>query len=249
LRNIKLTIEYDGTDFCGWQIQTKNKKKDSIQKIIREALKTILKEEVRLIGSGRTDSGVHAKGQVANFKTNSNISIKGLHKSLNGILPNKIRIKEVREVPMDFNARFDATAKLYRYTILNRKFSSPFYDKFVYFVPHKLDIKAMKMAAGFFLGRHNFSNYCAQDKIKKGSKIRDIKRLLIKKTDGLINIDIEANGFLHNMARRIAGAFVQVGLKKIAPCDIKKSLKDKENLSIKYTAPSKGLCLMKVDYS
>lgn len=249
MRNIKLIIEYDGTDFCGWQVQTKNKDKESIQKVIQGALKIILKETVKLTGSGRTDSGVHARGQVANFKTGSDISLKKLQASLNGILPRQIRIKKAANVPLDFNARFDATSKLYRYTILNNTCGSPFYERFAYFIPRALDLKKMKIASGYFLGRHNFNNFCVKDKTKEGSKVRNIKKISIRKTGELINIDVAANGFLHNMVRRIAGVLIQAGLKKMSPYDVKKSLHTKGNLPVKWTAPSLGLCLMKVDYS
>lgn len=249
MRNIKLIIEYDGTDFCGWQVQTKNKDKKSIQSVIQGALKIILKENTGLTGSGRTDSGVHARGQVANFKTNSDIPLKKLQRSLNGILPRQIRIKKAANAPLDFNARFRATSKLYRYTILNNNYGSPFYERFAYFVHQPLDIGKMKIAAGYFLGRHNFTNFCVRDKAKKGSRVRNIKKLSIRKTGELINIDVEASGFLHNMARRIAGAILLAGLGKISPETIKKCMGNHKLSPKKHTAPALGLCLMKVNYS
>ncbi len=250
MRNIKLIIEYDGTDFCGWQIQTKNRNKDSIQEAIQKALKIILKETVILTGSGRTDSGVHAKGQVANFKTHSDIPMEKLHKSLNGILPQQIRIKRIERAPISFNARFDASSKLYRYTILNSDVGSPFCGRFAFFMPNRLDMDAMRNAAGYFIGRHSFSAFYAKDKKRNASSvIRTIKKVSIKKDGELINIDVEANGFLHNMARRMAGAILLAGLGKISPNDIKKSLDNHKLSPKKYTAPSLGLCLMKVNYS
>ncbi len=249
MRNIKLIIEYDGTDFCGWQVQTRNKDKESIQSVIQDALKIILKESVRLTGSGRTDSGVHAKGQAANFKTKSCLPLRKLHKSLNGILPGQIRILKVENVPLNFNSRFDASSKTYRYTILNRRVSSPFCERFSYFVPQALNLNAMKKTSGFFIGNRNFKAFHTREKTKRYSSVRRIDRLAVTKNGDFVYIDIKASGFLHNMARRIAGALIQVGSGKISPEAIKKSLTKGCDLPLKYNAPSKGLCLIRVKYA
>ncbi len=249
MRNIKLTIEYDGTDYCGWQIQTKNRKTRSIQEIIQRGLTTILKEDIKVTGSGRTDSGVHAKGQVANFKTSSKMPLEKLHRSINGILPGQIRIKRISSAPEDFNARFDTSSKVYRYTIINGLCTSAFFDRFAYFVPHKLDVNEMRKASKAFLGKHNFSAFRLLDKFKSRSDIKEIKDIKIKKDKDLLYVDIEADGFLHNMARRIVGSLIQIGLGKITNNDIILALNKKAKMRKvhrAYTAPGKGLCLMEV---
>ncbi|MFH1779200.1 MAG: tRNA pseudouridine(38-40) synthase TruA [Candidatus Omnitrophota bacterium] len=244
MRNIKLIIEYDGTNYAGWQIQ-KNAK--SIQGTLESALKRIIGEKVRLVSCGRTDSGVHAEGHVANFKTNSKISLVNLQRGLNSILPKDIVIKEAKEVPLDFNSRYDAKSKVYRYTILNRSYPQALYRNYFYYVPYKLGLNLMRREAKCLVGKHDFKSFQAADK-KKRSSIRTIKKLNIKRKGDLIEIEIEADGFLYNMVRNIVGTLIEIGRGRFKAGSMKKILKAKNRDLAGPTAPAKGLCLVEVKY-
>lgn len=255
MRNIKLTIEYDGTNYCGWQIQKvhssasgrRTQSRKSIQETIEKALEKILPERVRLIASGRTDSGVHALGQVANFKTKSKIVPLRLKAALNSNLPADIRIKNAVDVDLNFHSRFQAKCKLYRYRILNKKVPSVFSKDYSYFVPYSLDWKAMRRASRVLVGSHNFSSFQARDK-RERTPFRTIKSLRTYKENGEILIDIEANGFLYNMARNIVGTLIEVGRGKLKKGAVKEILQKKDRKFAGPTAPAKGLCLVKVKY-
>jgi tRNA pseudouridine38-40 synthase len=248
MRNIKLTIEYDGTNYCGWQSQSHNKCKKSIQETLERALRKILQEKIHLIASGRTDAGVHALAQVANFKTNSNISTAKLQKALNGILPDDIRVCKIEEASPDFHSRFAAKSKLYRYTILNRNYGSAILRDRVYFYPYPLDVRLMYQQARCLVGRHDFKAFCAAGSGAK-STIRQIKNISIsKKRYTLITIDIEADGFLYNMVRNIVGTLIEIGKDRFPKGSLKKILLSKNRKLAGPTAPAKGLCLIKVKY-
>lgn len=244
MRNIRLVIEYDGTNYAGWQVQ-KNAK--SIQATLETALKRILREKIKLISCGRTDSGVHAKGHVANFKTNSKIPLVNIQRGLNSILPKDIVIKEAKEVPLDFNSRFDAKSKVYRYTILNRSCPAALYRNYFYHIPYKLDLNLMRREAKVLLGRHDFKSFQAADK-KERSSVRTIKKLTVKKKGDFIEIEMEADGFLYNMARNIVGTLVEIGRGRFKPGSMKNILKAKDRNLAGRTAPAKGLCLAEVKY-
>lgn len=244
MRNIRLVIEYDGTDYAGWQIQ-KNAK--SIQTTLEAALKRISNEKVRLISCGRTDSGVHARGHAANFKTSSKISLVNLQRGLNSALPRDIVIKEAKEVPLDFNSRFDAKSKLYRYTILNRPYPAALCRDYFYFVPYKLNLNLMKREAKCLLGKHDFKSFQAADK-KERSSTRTIKKLDIRKKRDFIEIEIEGDGFLYNMVRNIVGTLIEIGKGRFEAGSMKKILKAKNRNLAGPTAPAKGLCLIEVKY-
>ncbi len=244
MRNIRLVIEYDGTNYAGWQIQ-KNAK--SIQATLEAALKRILNEKAKLISCGRTDSGVHAKGHVANFKTNSKIPLVNIERGLNSVLPKDIVIKEAKEVPSDFNSRFDAKSKVYRYTILNRPHPAALCRYYFYHIPYKLNLKKMRREAKVLLGRHDFKSFQAADK-KERSSVRTIKKLTVKKKGDFIEIEMGADGFLYNMARNIVGTLIEIGRGRFKPGSMKKILKAKDRNLAGRTAPAKGLCLVEVKY-
>ena len=234
MRNLKLEIEYDGTNYCGWQVQKSHRSK-SIQEVIEKTLRKILQERVRLIASGRTDAGVHALGQVANFKTRSKIPSGKLQRALNGLLPDDISIIKVEEKPLDFHSRFRAKSKVYQYTILNRAYPSALLRNRVYFYPYPLNIRLMRKKARSLLGKHDFKSFCASASSVKDT-VRTIKRLSIKKSGpALITIEIEADGFLYNMVRRIAGTLIETG-------------RGKSPKLAGPTAPACGLRLVKVRY-
>lgn len=245
--NLKLEIEYDGTHYCGWQVQSGSKHTKSIQEVLEKTLRKILQEKIRLIVSGRTDAGVHALRQVANFHTKSEIACEKLQRALNGLLPKDISIIAVEEKGLRFHSRFHAKAKTYRYTILNRKFPSALLRNAAYLYPYALDIKLMQQEARVLLGRHNFKSFQASDRKERGS-VRTIKSLKIKKNGDLIQIDIEADGFLYNMARNIVGTLIEIGRGRFAKGSLKRILSSCNRKLAGPTVPACGLCLLQVKY-
>lgn len=242
--NIKLTIQYDGTNYAGWQ---KQKNADSIQEEIEKAIRLITGEVVNLIGAGRTDRGVHSKGQVANFITKSQIPAERFKYALNSKLPTDISIVESEIVPDNFHSRYDAIGKRYRYIIYNGEIRNPLYRNYVYHVPYKLDFDAMKNSIGYFLGTHDFSAFMASNSSVK-STIRTINSLSLEKKDDLIFLTIDGNGFLYNMVRIIVGTLVEVGTGRINGESIPSIIESKDRSNAGHTAPAQGLCLEKVYY-
>jgi len=245
-RNLRLGIEYDGTKYCGWQAQRSHRFK-SIQEVIEKTLQRILREKIKLIASGRTDAGVHAQAQVANFKTHSKITTEKLQRALNGLLPQDIKINAIKEAPLGFHSRFAAKSKVYRYLILNRSYPSALLRNTVYFYPHPLKIRLMRREARFLLGRHNFKSFKASEN-KERDAVRTIKRIKISKKNDLINIEIEADGFLYNMVRNIVGTFIEIGRGRSAYGSLKKILLSKNRKLAGPCVPASGLCLVKVKY-
>lgn len=259
MRNIKLTIEYDGTNYCGWQVQNSCHKK-AIQEVVEVTLQKILQEKIRLIASGRTDAGVHALAQVANFKTNSRIAPEKLQLALNGLLPEDIAIAKIEEVGQDFHSRFCAKSKIYRYTILNRAYPSVFLRNRAYYCTYSLAIKLMQQEAKVMLGRHDFKSFCASGSSAKDT-VRTIKRISIKritsslqllalssKEASLMTIEIEADGFLYNMVRNIVGTLIEIGRGKFPKGSLRKILLAKDRSHAGPTASACGLCLVAVKY-
>lgn len=245
MRNIKLTIEYDGSRYAGWQVQ--GKKSRTIQETLEKALARILHKRLRVIGSGRTDAGVHAKGQVANFKTDSGMALGRLRGALNAVLPDDISIIRLDEAALDFHSRFSARSKVYRYTILNRPSRPAISRDAAYFFPYPLDLRLMREEAKLLLGRHDFKSFQAADKRERGSA-RAIKKLVISRDKDFIHIDIEADGFLYNMVRNIAGTLIEIGRGKLPRGSMKKILLLKNRRFAGPTLPAKGLCLLEVKH-
>jgi tRNA pseudouridine38-40 synthase len=246
MRNIKLTLQYDGSDYFGWQRQKNTRQ--TISEIIENVLSKVLQEKLKLIAAGRTDTGVHAREQVANFVTNSKMSLPRLHQSLNAILPKDIRVIKVELAPADFNSRYSAKVKTYRYTILNSYSSDVFLRRYIYHYPlSRLDVPAMRKAAAILVGSHDFISFKRTDK-KIRSTMRDIKQIKITKKGKLIHIDVTANSFLYHMVRNIAGTLIEIGKGSFPPENIKNILKAKDRRTAGPTAPACGLCLMKVKY-
>ncbi|MGD0336519.1 MAG: tRNA pseudouridine(38-40) synthase TruA [Candidatus Omnitrophota bacterium] len=246
MRNLRLEIEYDGTNYCGWQVQNNSRKK-SIQGTIEKSLRKILREKIRLIVSGRTDAGVHALAQVANFRTHSEIASGQLQRALNGNLPADIRIRKIKEVDPDFHSRFQAKSKTYRYSILNQPYSPVFLRHTAYLYSYPLDIGLMRKEARILLGRHDFRSFQAADK-KERSSVRSIKSIRVGKKGQLIYFDMEADGFLYNMVRNIAGTLIEIGRGRFPSGYMKKVLSQKDRRLAGQTAPAKGLCLIKVKF-
>jgi len=246
MRNVKLTIEYDGTNYNGWQVQRPGFK--TIQGEIEKAIRTITGKKTTLYGSGRTDSGVHGKGQIANFHTNGSMPFSKLKPALNTVLPKDISIIKVKKVNKNFHSRYNAKSKIYSYTILNRKTNSPFLRKHTLHIPYKLNLSLIRKEAKVLLGRHNFKSFCASGN-KHKSTIRTIKKItIIKNKNSAVIINIEANGFLYNMVRNIVGTLIEIGRGKFTPGTMKQLLKAKDRTKAGPTAPAHGLCLMKVRY-
>ena len=245
MRNIKLTIEYDGKDFNGWQ---KQPNKLNIQGEIERAIQEITKEEnIELNASGRTDAGVHALGQVANFKTNSNMPVQKFPIALNTKLKKSIVIKNAEEVDERFHSRYNCKQKTYRYVINNSDYGSAIYRNQEYHVPMKLDIEKMKKAVKYFEGEHDFKAFKASGTSSNNS-VRKIFKTNIEVHDERIFIELTGSGFLYNMVRIISGTLVEVGLGKIEPDKIPEIILSKDRKRAGKTLPPQGLYLVKVNY-
>jgi tRNA pseudouridine38-40 synthase len=244
VRNIKLKIAYDGTNYHGWQTQLNA---PTIQETIEHAASVIMKQNIDLMGSGRTDSGVHALGQVANFKSDTNIPEDKIKIALNSMLPLDIRIIDSEDVPLEFNSRFDAHDKTYMYQIYNDRVWSPFYSRYSCFVPNSLDFDKMQQAVNNLIGTHDFKGFMAANSDVK-TTVRTIYNVSLTKEENLIKLYINGNGFLYNMVRIIAGTLIDIG-KNIKSVDcIEKAIEEKNRTLLGKTAEPQGLFLMNVNY-
>jgi len=258
-RNIKLTIEYDGTAYHGWQSQ---KNTVAVQDVISSAICRLTDEKCSLTGSSRTDRGVHAFGQVASFKTESQIPAERIAFALNSMLPEDIVIKKSEEVDMDFHARFCAKGKTYKYLIYNFIFPSALLRYRAYHVSYPLDVEAMKQASQYFLGTHDFFAFSATGSSAK-TTVRTINSVSIRGSQGdgshdfpmevartvpLTSLEISGDGFLYNMVRIIAGTLIEVGSGKIKPTDIAGIIDGRDRKKAGKTAPAHGLYLVEVNY-
>jgi len=247
MRNFKLVLEYDGTDFCGWQTQAVGLR--TIQNHLEEKLERIFKKKFHVQASGRTDSGVHALGQVAHFKVDTDIKASLIHKALNTFLDRDLSVVKVTQVPQDFHAQRDVKAKTYRYTILNRPYPSALWRDRAYFYPNKLDLSAMRKAARDLKGTHDFKSFqSASQRSRIKNTVRTISRLSVIRDKDLIQVSITSDGFLYKMVRNIIGALIAVGSGRIEAGSVLKLLKSKERILAPRTAPSYGLCLISVRY-
>lgn len=244
MKNIKLTIEYNGKDFNGWQ---KQPTKLNIQGEIERAIEEITGEQVDLIASGRTDAGVHAFKQIANFKTNSEFDVNKYPIALNSKLKQSIRIKKAEEVEERFHSRYNCKQKTYRYIINNSEYGSAIYKNLEYHIPNKLDVEKMQEAVKYFEGEHDFKAFKASGTSSKSS-IRTIYKAEVKKDEEKIIIELTGNGFLYNMVRIISGTLVDVGLGKIKPEEIKEIIDSKDRTRAGKTLPPYALYLVKVEY-
>ena len=245
MRNIRLTIEYDGKDFNGWQ---KQPNKLNIQGTIEKAIEKITGEKVDLMASGRTDRGVHAISQVANFKTNSKLPIEKFPIAINSNMKSSIRIKNAEEVDERFHSRLSCKKKTYRYVINNSKYGSAIYRNLETHIPVKLDVEKMKEAVKYFEGEHDFKAFKASGTSSKSSVRTIYKAEVIEKQDERIWIELTGNGFLYNMVRIIAGTLVDVGLGKIKPKEIKDIIESKDRQKAGKTMLPQGLFLVNVEY-
>lgn len=252
MRNFRITVEYDGTDYNGWQAQSKLKRRKSgrvktIQGILEDALFKLFKKKLNLVSSGRTDSGVHAKAHAANFKVPTKLEPLQIKRALNSLLPHDIVVRRVVESALDFDAQHDVSSKTYRYVICNRDSVSPFVRRYVYHFRQRLDVSVMKREARVLVGTHDFSAFKSSDG-KTASCRRTIKRLQVRKKNGFVEIEVEADGFLYNMARSIAGTLIEIGRGKFPPGSMKRILKSRNRKNAGPTVPARGLSLIDVKY-
>ena len=247
MRHIRLTIEYDGKDFNGWQ---KQPNKLNIQGEIERAISQITGEEnIKLIASGRTDAGVHAFGQVANFKTeNSSIPVEKFPMAINTKLKKSIRIKNAEEVDERFHSRYTCKRKTYRYVINNSGCESAIYRNFEHYIPEKLNIYEMKKAVKFFEGEHDFKAFKTSGTSNKSSIRKIYLAEVIEVDNGRVYIELTGNGFLYNMVRIIAGTLVDVGLGRIDSEEIPNIIKNGDRKFAGKTLPPNGLFLLRVEY-
>lgn len=225
-RRLRLVVAYDGTDFVGWQRQKRGR---TVQKTLEQALREILGRRVPVTGAGRTDSGVHAQGQAAHIEVASRMPPAELQRALNALLPADVSVRSVRPVGRRFHARYSAKSKWYRYTIWNDPVRPALERRQVAYISSPLDLRAMQRAAGLLRRARDFRAFGS-----RGSPIRRLKQLRIRKEGSRIFIDVRADGFLYHMVRRIAGFLIEAGRGRVTP--------------IPPTAPAKGLCLMEVRY-
>lgn len=243
--NFKITVEYDGTAYHGWQRQVVDR---TIQGEIENALMTMTSDSVTVIGSGRTDAGVHALNQVANFRCATSLTPEAFLKGLNSLLPEDIVITSCKEVPEKFHARYDAKSKVYHYRILNRLLPAAISRQYTWHIRKKLNLSAMQEALRCVIGNHDFKSFEGSGSPRADTVRCILSADLIKTDDGYTVLMIEGNGFLKFMVRNIVGTLVDVGHGKITPDDFKQILVSKDRDLAGITAPAHGLFLMEVKY-
>ena len=242
-KRIMLTVAYDGTDYCGWQVQ---KNGNTIEGELNRCLSELLKEDIRVIGGSRTDSGVHALGNIAVFDTKARMPAEKISYALNQRLPEDIRIQESREVSPDFHPRHCHSRKTYEYRIYNAEFPMPVKRLYSYFTYVPLDEKRMQEAASYFVGEHDFKSFCSAGAVVE-STVRTIFDMQICREGKEIVIRVTGNGFLYNMVRIMAGTLIEAGRGNIEPCEIKRILEKKDRKAAGPTAPAEGLTLCRYE--
>jgi tRNA pseudouridine38-40 synthase len=242
MRNLRFVIAYQGTAYAGWQIQPQV---PTVQGVIEEKLRQITQRPCRLRAAGRTDAGVHARGQVANFRTEAPLASHALYRGLNALLPEDIAVLSVEEVPFEFDTRRHNRGKHYRYSIWNERTPTPEKAVTTYHLHRALDLGAMSLAARLLVGTHDFASFrsasCEQE-----STVRTLYRCTVSCEGGLIQIDVEGTAFLQNMVRIIVGTLLEVGQGRRTPDAIRELLAARDRKRAGVTVPAHGLCLMKV---
>jgi tRNA pseudouridine38-40 synthase len=250
MRNFKIVLAYDGSDFAGWQVQPDS---PTVQGTLASAIGRVIGEKVLPQGSGRTDAGVHAFAQVATCALESSIPAENLLKALNDLLPSSIRVLEVSEVPLDFHARKSARAKTYRFRVYRGAICPPFLARYVWHHPYPLDENAMQQAATLVIGEHDFTSFAAVDpergKREDGvSNVRRISESSWEREDKELVYTVRGNGFLHHMVRNLVGTFILVGKRSLRPEGITNILEAKDRSLAGATVPAHGLYLVSVEY-
>ncbi|MBF0387682.1 MAG: tRNA pseudouridine(38-40) synthase TruA [Candidatus Omnitrophica bacterium] len=246
MRTFKLTLEYDGTDFSGWQLQSNAKR--TVQGELEAVLFRLFKKRVVVIGSGRTDSGVHARGQVAHFRAVSDMPCDELQRAFNFNLPVDITVLKVEEADSKFHAQLSARRKTYSYTVLNRAYPSALLRRQCCFFPRKLNVALMKKEAAAFVGCRDFSSFANVDPSRRGDAVRTIYSLQISKRADLVRFVIESDGFLYKMVRNIVGTLLEIGSGRFPPGSAVRMLSARDRRVAGIAAVSRGLCLENVKY-
>jgi tRNA pseudouridine38-40 synthase len=244
MRNIKITVAYDGTRYNGWQVQKNGR---TVQDEIEGVIRKISGHRHVIYGAGRTDAGVHAMGQVAHFKTALSMPVKRIPNAINAFLPADIAVIKAEEVPLQFHSQYDATEKHYRYYIFNSKNRHPFRENYAWRVGYTIDLELMRAEAEYLIGKHDFKSFQARDR-KERNSVRAINSIRIRKARKDIVIDIRGDGFLYNMVRNIAGTLVEIGRGYFPEGSMSDILNCKDRTKAGPTAPAKGLFLMEVKY-
>lgn len=244
MRNIKLTLEFDGTRYAGWQRQING---IAVEQRVREAIKKLTGEKPDLIGCSRTDAGVHARRYVCSFKTESSIPAERMKFALNNILAEDIVVLESEEAYGEFHARFSAKGKRYTYMICNREMPAAIGRNYVYYYKRPLNTDRMEAAAPYLIGKHDFSSF-KNSNSGVHSSVRTIYDLAVSRDGNIITISVTGDGFLYNMVRIIAGTLIEIGLGDISPDEMKTILEAKDRSMAGRTAPASGLCLEEVFY-
>lgn len=244
MKRIKLTVAYDGTNYCGWQIQPNG---ITIEEVLNKSLSRLTGEDIRIIGASRTDSGVHARGNVAVFDTETSIPAERIAYALNQKLPEDIVIVRSEEVALDWHPRYCDCTKTYEYHIYNADVPDPTRRLTTYFVSYRLDIEKMREAAGYLVGEHDFASFC-NIRTNVESTVRTIYELQVIKNEEDVTIRIRGNGFLYNMVRIIVGTLLRVGRGFYTPEQVKDILEAKDRQAAGVTAPPQGLMLVGIEY-
>jgi tRNA pseudouridine38-40 synthase len=242
MQNYKIILAYDGTDFCGWQRQPRER---TVQGALEEAVYKITRKRITVHGAGRTDAGVHALGQVASFRVATRLSDAELFRAINAVLPRDARIQTLAKAAPGFHARKSAKSKLYEYRIIHAVQVSPFDFRYTLHWPYPLNIRAMREAARLFVRRADFTAFSSN---RERNPVRTVRRSELRKKGDEIVYTVEAEGFLRYMVRTMVGTLLEVGRGKLAADDIEKVFARKDRLLAGPTAPAKGLCLVRVGY-
>ena len=244
MKRVMLTVAYDGTNYHGWQLQPNV---ITVESILNDKLSELFHEEIKIIGASRTDTGVHALGNIAVFDTEARMPAEKVSYALNQRLPEDIRIQKSEEVPLDFHPRHQNSRKTYEYKILNREFPQPIYRLYAHFTYVPLDVERMQKAADFLVGEHDFKSFCSVNTVAE-TTVRTIYEIKVEKQDELITIRVTGSGFLYNMVRIIAGTLMEVGRGNFEPQDMTEILNALDRTHAGPTAPACGLTLVKYEY-
>lgn len=244
MKRIKLTVAYDGTNYCGWQIQ---KNGITVEEVLNKTLSKFFKEDIVVIGASRTDSGVHAMGNVAVFDADVTMPADKISYAINNLLPDDIRIQKSEEVAPDFHPRYCDTRKTYEYRIYNSQFPDPMVRLYSHFVYYHLDEEKMQQAANYLVGEHDFKSFCTpKDEVE--NTVRTIYYINVIREGNMVKVRINGNGFLYNMVRIIVGSLLKVGMGMISPKEVKNILEAKDRTRAGHKAAACGLTLVEVEY-
>jgi tRNA pseudouridine38-40 synthase len=244
MRHVRLVIQYDGTNYAGFQMQPDG---PTVQATLEHALGKLLSETVRIAAASRTDAGVHACGQVVSLSTENVIPLERIVPALNALLPPDVAVVCAEEVPPGFQPRFLALRKQYRYRLLSRPLPSPFIGRYAWHLPWPLDVAAMQQAGAELVGEHDFAAFCAAGGSAQ-TTVRELYELSVQRNDEIVEIGVIGNGFLYKMVRIIVGTLVDVGLGKMSPERVGEILQSRDRSLAGATAPPQGLTLVKVEY-